>query len=141
MGPQHSHKRAQVHASELNQHVPYHFFLNQLQVTAGSINKTIRLESHSFSYKLLELSVQYIGKGKKKLIREKMVGRWAMSAFRWVASDLVSFRSSISFEWPHMSSFSFSFVDDVVWSLITAFESVALVSMLGFFFLFCGCTI
>ncbi|KAK9919990.1 hypothetical protein M0R45_028559 [Rubus argutus] len=35
-------------------------------------------------------------------------------------------------------------VDDVVWSLVTAFESVALVSMLFFFFfffVFCGCTV
>ncbi|KAI5658499.1 hypothetical protein M9H77_27292 [Catharanthus roseus] len=35
----------------------------------------------------------------------------------------------------------FSIVDSVYWSLVTAFESVALVSMLCFFFLFCGCTI
>ncbi|XVE89544.1 hypothetical protein DITRI_Ditri20bG0004600 [Diplodiscus trichospermus] len=79
-----------------------------------------------------------------------MAGRWAMSAVRWVASDVVSFRSSILrwpqlvsssiFEWPRLSSFSFSIVDDVLWSLISAFESVALVSMLCFFFLFCGCT-
>ncbi|XP_019084704.1 PREDICTED: uncharacterized protein LOC109126080 [Camelina sativa] len=32
-------------------------------------------------------------------------------------------------------------VDDVVWKVVTAFESVALVSMLCFFFLFCGCTV
>ncbi|KAJ0014224.1 hypothetical protein Pint_19565 [Pistacia integerrima] len=32
-------------------------------------------------------------------------------------------------------------VDDVLWSLVTAVESVALVSMLCFFFLFCGCTV
>ncbi|XWS64439.1 hypothetical protein CRYUN_Cryun05aG0003900 [Craigia yunnanensis] len=74
-----------------------------------------------------------------------MAGRWSMSAFRWIASDLVSFRwphlvSSSIFDWPRLSSFSFSIVDDVVWGLITAFESVALVSMLSFFFLFCGCT-
>ncbi|KAK6242938.1 hypothetical protein QUC31_009347 [Theobroma cacao] len=87
-----------------------------------------------------------------------MAGRWATSAFRRVASELVSFRSSILrwpqfvsssmfvprwgfFGWPELSSFSFSVVDDVVWGLITAFESVALVSMLCFFFLFCGCTV
>jgi len=34
-----------------------------------------------------------------------------------------------------------SIVDEVVWRVVTAFESVALVSMLCFFFLFCGCTI
>ncbi|ESQ32194.1 hypothetical protein EUTSA_v10005279mg [Eutrema salsugineum] len=32
-------------------------------------------------------------------------------------------------------------VDDVLWKVVTAFESVALVSMLCFFFLFCGCTV
>jgi hypothetical protein len=40
--------------------------------------------------------------------------------------------------WPELD---FSILDDVVWSLVTAFESVALVSMLAFFFLFCGCTV
>ncbi|KMT14197.1 hypothetical protein BVRB_4g080140 [Beta vulgaris subsp. vulgaris] len=34
---------------------------------------------------------------------------------------------------------SFSIVDDLLWSVVTALESVVLVSMLGFFFLFCGC--
>ncbi|EXB47150.1 hypothetical protein L484_003986 [Morus notabilis] len=38
-------------------------------------------------------------------------------------------------------SLTLSIVDDVVWTVITAFESVALASMLCFFFLFCGCTI
>ncbi|XP_061361408.1 uncharacterized protein LOC133305263 [Gastrolobium bilobum] len=36
---------------------------------------------------------------------------------------------------------SMSIVDELVWGVVTAFESVALVSMLCFFFLFCGCTI
>ncbi|KAK8468011.1 hypothetical protein PHAVU_007G202400 [Phaseolus vulgaris] len=36
---------------------------------------------------------------------------------------------------------SVSIVDEVVWRVVTALESVALVSMLCFFFLFCGCTI
>nr|GLL37402.1 uncharacterized protein LOC109164716 [Ipomoea trifida]GMD45496.1 Histone-lysine N-methyltransferase [Ipomoea batatas]GMD46985.1 Histone-lysine N-methyltransferase [Ipomoea batatas]GMD48359.1 Histone-lysine N-methyltransferase [Ipomoea batatas] len=36
---------------------------------------------------------------------------------------------------------SVSFVDSVVWSLISAVESVALVSMLIFFFVSYGCTI
>ncbi|XP_034219178.1 uncharacterized protein LOC117630587 [Prunus dulcis] len=40
--------------------------------------------------------------------------------------------------WPELS---LSIVDDVVWPLVTAFESVALVSMLFFFFVFCGCTV
>ncbi|XAR49251.1 hypothetical protein NMG60_11032378 [Bertholletia excelsa] len=40
--------------------------------------------------------------------------------------------------WPDLN---FSIVDDVVWSVVTAVESVALVSMLCFFYVFCGCTI
>ncbi|GFP87942.1 hypothetical protein PHJA_000937900 [Phtheirospermum japonicum] len=32
-------------------------------------------------------------------------------------------------------------VDDVVWSVVSAVESVALVSFLCFFFVFCGCTL
>ncbi|KAK5786573.1 hypothetical protein PVK06_041210 [Gossypium arboreum] len=59
-----------------------------------------------------------------------MAGRWATAAFRWVFSDLISVRRWPTrwghVEWPQLSGFSFSIVDDVVWSLITAFESVAL---------------
>ncbi|KAE8010345.1 hypothetical protein FH972_006721 [Carpinus fangiana] len=77
---------------------------------------------------------------------------WATSAFRWLDLECVISlgRSSVS-RWPSFVSshlaprgllMSFSWiVDDVVWGLISAFESVALVSMLCFFFLFCGCTI
>lgn len=32
-------------------------------------------------------------------------------------------------------------VDDIVWSVVSAVESVALVSFLCFFFVFCGCTL
>ncbi|KAL7082166.1 hypothetical protein ACP275_14G082500 [Erythranthe tilingii] len=32
-------------------------------------------------------------------------------------------------------------VDDVVWSVVSAVESVAIVSFLCFFFVFCGCTL
>lgn len=35
----------------------------------------------------------------------------------------------------------FSVIDSVLWSVVVAVESVALVSMLCFFFLFCGCNI
>ncbi|WCJ43070.1 hypothetical protein M5689_023833 [Euphorbia peplus] len=75
-----------------------------------------------------------------------MAGRWSTSMFNWLG-----FYSSLRWSsggslrdptrllrWPDLS---FSIVDDVMWSLITAFESVALVSMLCFFFLFCGCTV
>lgn len=53
--------------------------------------------------------------------------RWShgLSAPRWSPHNLIN--SSI--------------VDDVVWSLVTAVESVALVSMLCFFYVFCGCTV
>ncbi|EEF49979.1 uncharacterized protein LOC8269838 [Ricinus communis] len=78
-----------------------------------------------------------------------MAGRWSTSALRWLGVDTAysllrwpQFMSSsyLSPRWPELN-LNFSIVDDVVWGLITAFESVALVSMLCFFFLFCGCTI
>ncbi|KAM7474321.1 hypothetical protein LguiB_021564 [Lonicera macranthoides] len=91
--------------------------------------------------------------------------RWSSSsAFRWIDVNF-SLPTSI-FRWPRLisSCFSpiwsperasfavwtphdirgwlpevdFSVVDTVMWSFITAFESVALVSMLCFFFVFCG---
>ncbi|XP_019168809.1 PREDICTED: uncharacterized protein LOC109164716 [Ipomoea nil] len=58
-----------------------------------------------------------------------------------------AFRISLSFSprtwwWAvNYLDFSLSFVETVIWSLISAVESVALVSMLCFFFLCCGCTI
>ncbi|KAJ6354252.1 hypothetical protein OIU76_003154 [Salix suchowensis] len=96
-----------------------------------------------------------------------MAGRWSTSTFRqWLGLDVAYTTSSIwassipvprwpsqltatttpsrwwvprrLMRWPELD---FSILDDVVWSLVTAFESVALVSMLAFFFLFCGCTV
>ncbi|KAL5786684.1 hypothetical protein ACOSQ2_009076 [Xanthoceras sorbifolium] len=59
-----------------------------------------------------------------------MAGRWwSTSALQW------SRWGPPSASWPDLS------FDDVVWSVVTAVESVALVSMLCFFFLFCGCTV
>ncbi|KAJ0014226.1 hypothetical protein Pint_19567 [Pistacia integerrima] len=52
---------------------------------------------------------------------------------RWATSKAI--------QWGQMFTVSELGVDDVVWSLVTAVESVALVSMLCFFFLFCGCTV
>ncbi|KAI3916281.1 hypothetical protein MKW98_004722 [Papaver atlanticum] len=43
------------------------------------------------------------------------------------------------FRWPDFNYFNI--VDSVVWSFITAVESLALVAMLCFFFVFCGCTL
>ncbi|XP_039155296.1 uncharacterized protein LOC120286822 [Eucalyptus grandis] len=95
-----------------------------------------------------------------------MSGRWSVTSLRWLDFSF-PLRSSI-FRWPQLVSsyftaarrvgggggglgwgflrwpelgLGFSILDDVVWSLVMAFESVALVSMLCFFFLFCGCTI
>ncbi|KAI5566241.1 hypothetical protein POPTR_013G007500v4 [Populus trichocarpa] len=95
-----------------------------------------------------------------------MAGRWSTSTFRqWLGLDLSFFTSSLwlsSFSvlrwWPSQLTASpsswwvtrrllrwpeldFSIVDDVVWSLVTAFESVALISMLALYLLFCGCTV
>ncbi|KAH7865131.1 hypothetical protein Vadar_002625 [Vaccinium darrowii] len=72
------------------------------------------------------------------------------SIFRWPGRLVSSYLTPPS--WSHgLSVFSprwsphnlinSSIVDDVVWSLVTAVESVALVSMLCFFYVFCGCTV
>ncbi|KAJ4825102.1 hypothetical protein Tsubulata_016814 [Turnera subulata] len=91
-----------------------------------------------------------------------MAGRWwwlSTSAFRWLRGvDLVSYSYIPSSaagilqwwpaqhlasprRWPEMAADLSVLVDDVVWGVVTAVESVALVSMLCFFFLFCGCTV
>ncbi|KAF5946879.1 hypothetical protein ACSBR2_003903 [Camellia fascicularis] len=88
---------------------------------------------------------------------------WSSATFRW--RELNFSPPSSIFRWPTLLSsyftpswahsldlsglsplawrpnLNFSIVDDVVWSLITAVESVALVSMFCFFFVFCGCTV
>ncbi|KAL4654100.1 hypothetical protein ACB092_01G354100 [Castanea dentata] len=85
---------------------------------------------------------------------------WAMSAFRWLDTEYLSLGYSLILRW--LGSFSlyltprrwdpcggigirnlllWNIVDDIVWSLIMAFKSVALVSLLAFFFLFYGCTL
>ncbi|XXG53920.1 hypothetical protein AAC387_Pa03g1931 [Persea americana] len=82
-----------------------------------------------------------------------------ISISRWLGFDFwvwARHSSSSIFRWPHLdlsvltpnwAMFSrwpdveFSVVDSVLWSFVTAFESVALVSMLCFFFIFCGCNI
>lgn len=89
-----------------------------------------------------------------------MSGRWSAPSLRWLDS-FFPLRTSI-FRWPRVMSsylggahqwglapgdllrwmdFELNFLDDVIWSVVTAFESVALVSTFCFFFLFCGCTI
>ncbi|XP_062108836.1 uncharacterized protein LOC133819571 [Humulus lupulus] len=62
------------------------------------------------------------------------------SVFRWLEFDL----SYLTSGWSIESSFrwlDFSIVDDLVWTFISVVESLALLSMLCFFFLFCGCTL
>ncbi|KAI3469261.1 hypothetical protein Pfo_025924 [Paulownia fortunei] len=76
--------------------------------------------------------------------------RWYWSALRWPEFDL-STLSSI-FRWPELD-FSHFFndgwtfrwfdisVDDLLWTLVSVFESLALATMLCYFFIFCGCTL
>ncbi|KAL9450295.1 hypothetical protein AB3S75_012101 [Citrus x aurantiifolia] len=61
---------------------------------------------------------------------------WCASALRW-PQHYFTVMSSPS-RW---ITRELRFVDDVVWSVVTAVESVALLSMFCFFFLFCGCTV
>ncbi|XP_038890638.1 uncharacterized protein LOC120080142 [Benincasa hispida] len=87
-----------------------------------------------------------------------MAGRSPRSAFSWTEFEF-SLRSSI-FRWTDVLSSLFSWnwssawfrrwprgllnipiVDELIWSVTTAFESVALVSMIGFFFVFYGCNL
>ncbi|KAK7850897.1 hypothetical protein CFP56_043481 [Quercus suber] len=84
---------------------------------------------------------------------------WATSAFRWLDTEYMSLGRSSILRWPSLfflyltlrrwaprggigvrNVLSWNIVDDVVWSIIMAFESVTLVSLLGFF-LFCGFTL
>ncbi|KAK7356169.1 hypothetical protein VNO80_15435 [Phaseolus coccineus] len=73
--------------------------------------------------------------------------RWPMWELSTVSSWSGTLASYITPRWSPVrllrwsGMMSVSIVDDVVWRVVTAFESVALVSMLCFFFLFCGCTI
>uniref|UniRef100_A0A7N0ZTW0 Transmembrane protein n=1 Tax=Kalanchoe fedtschenkoi TaxID=63787 RepID=A0A7N0ZTW0_KALFE len=72
-----------------------------------------------------------------------MAARWMTKALRWMDFDSAPAASRFDFRW-RSGGFSwpeFSIVDDVLWSFVTVFESVALVSMLGFFFVFYGCTV
>ncbi|CDO98738.1 unnamed protein product [Coffea canephora] len=62
------------------------------------------------------------------------------SIFRWAAGiDFSYFTtgwSASTFRW-----LGFSIVDNAMWTVITVLESVALVTMLCYFFIFCGCTL
>ncbi|PIN17620.1 hypothetical protein CDL12_09721 [Handroanthus impetiginosus] len=58
---------------------------------------------------------------------------WRSSSFRLTVGTLEPGRWAPRLQLPD--------IDDVVWSVVSAVESVALVSFLCFFFVFCGCTI
>ncbi|CAN6468959.1 unnamed protein product [Victoria cruziana] len=47
--------------------------------------------------------------------------------------------SPVDLRWPEF--LSFSMMDDLMWLVVSMVESVALATMLCFFFLFCGCTV
>ncbi|PIA60983.1 hypothetical protein AQUCO_00300475v1 [Aquilegia coerulea] len=67
--------------------------------------------------------------------------RWPEINFSYITSWWGPHSSSFSWSWWPDLDFSFSIVDSVMWSFITAIESLALVAMLCFFFLCCGCTV
>ncbi|KAE8717802.1 hypothetical protein F3Y22_tig00110020pilonHSYRG00075 [Hibiscus syriacus] len=56
--------------------------------------------------------------------------------FRWPEFNLSYLSGGWSLRWR-----DFSIVDDVLWTFVTVLESLALLSMLCFFFVFCGCTV
>ncbi|KAJ8529632.1 hypothetical protein K7X08_036467 [Anisodus acutangulus] len=62
------------------------------------------------------------------------------SSFPWNSISFAFSPRQWSWSWPDLD-LPFSIVDSIVWSIISAVESVALVSFLCFFFVFCGCTI
>ncbi|CAH8298758.1 unnamed protein product [Eruca vesicaria subsp. sativa] len=80
-----------------------------------------------------------------------------MSSSRWTLMDLPSYLSSSwVFRWPEVDlsylssgwnmrllsvSGNFSIIDDLLWSLISVVESMAIVATLCCYFLFCGCTL
>ncbi|CAL1397481.1 unnamed protein product [Linum trigynum] len=66
-----------------------------------------------------------------------------LSSLRWPEFDFAYLRTGTWWWWSQPSPLrwlEFS-IDEILWSLATAVESVALVSMLCYFFLFCGCTL
>ncbi|XP_018464086.2 uncharacterized protein LOC108835311 [Raphanus sativus] len=80
-----------------------------------------------------------------------------MSSSRWTLMDLPSYLSSSwVFRWPEVNlsflnsgwnmrllslSGNFSIIDDLLWSLISVVESMAIVATLCCYFLLCGCTL
>ncbi|KAH6757955.1 hypothetical protein C2S52_023193 [Perilla frutescens var. hirtella] len=66
----------------------------------------------------------------------RSVFRWPeldAAAFRWPELDF--FNAVVNFRWLDVS------IDDVLWTVVYVFESLALATMLCYFFIFCGCTL
>ncbi|RRT42885.1 hypothetical protein BHM03_00015352 [Ensete ventricosum] len=75
------------------------------------------------------------------------------TVFRWPLFNLSNLARNMSLLVFNLTDFSFSsiiptwraitfsVVDDIVWAFVMVLESVALVAMLCFFFVFCGCNI
>ncbi|RWR95246.1 hypothetical protein CKAN_02457900 [Cinnamomum micranthum f. kanehirae] len=79
------------------------------------------------------------------LILEKedivIMGRsWSSSIFRWPDFDFSGLYPNwaLLFRWSDMEVW---IVDSVLWTVVMVLESLALVAMLCFFFIFCGCSI
>ncbi|KAL8481311.1 hypothetical protein ACS0TY_027724 [Phlomoides rotata] len=69
----------------------------------------------------------------------RSVFRWPeldISIFRWPEIDFsYLFNAGGSFRWFDVS------IDEVIWTVVSVFESLALVTMLCYFYIFCGCTL
>ncbi|KAH1147063.1 hypothetical protein AAZX31_15G132300 [Glycine max] len=59
--------------------------------------------------------------------------------FRWPALDFSYLNPSWNVE--SVIQWNLSLVDDILWALVTGLESIALLAMLCYFFLCCGCTL
>ncbi|XXG80537.1 hypothetical protein AAC387_Pa09g1381 [Persea americana] len=65
---------------------------------------------------------------------------WSSSIFRWLDFDFCGLypNCALLFRWSDMEVW---IVDSVLWTVVMVLESLALVAMLCFFFIFCGCSI
>ncbi|KMT16309.1 hypothetical protein BVRB_3g054570 [Beta vulgaris subsp. vulgaris] len=75
------------------------------------------------------------------------------SVFRWSEIGIQGASSSFSsiFRWPEFDFSNYTterlqwlnlwVVDNVIWNMVTIIESLALFSLLCFFYAFCGCTV
>uniref|UniRef100_A0A7N0TL67 Uncharacterized protein n=1 Tax=Kalanchoe fedtschenkoi TaxID=63787 RepID=A0A7N0TL67_KALFE len=100
-----------------------------------------------------KLAEQFIllNKPTQKGLQSAMSWGWSAAVFRWP----ISLPSFPVFQWPEVDLsylmpgrrfYSFrwldlSFVDSLLWTAVMVVESLALVLMLCFFLIFCGCTI